>query len=199
MTSMTMNTTRALVGTLLVIATATNALAQDRRPAVPAIVREAQELLIAAYPELREGRLSWRIAPTESGVVVEARPQASPFEETLGAPLVAAVVRADEHGRVQELHADGALIVAVRQKARDPRIRARFSPDDPATVESLVPEGLLARLSAPTLRARSFADDRSQGEALAWQVDVESTDLAPLRYTLAFEPVEGRLLSVVRR
>jgi hypothetical protein len=84
------------------------------------------------------------------------------------------------------------------QKARDPRIRAKFAPDDPAAVESLVPEGLQARLGAPTLRARTLAGDGPQGEA-QWQVDVESTDLVPLRYTLAFEPVEGRLLSVVRR
>jgi hypothetical protein len=196
---MTMHTKRALVGALLMTASATTAFAQDRRPAVPALVREAQELLIAAYPELREGRLSWRIVPTESGVAVEARAQTSPFEETSAAPLVAATVVADEHGRMQELRTEGALIAAARAKGSNPTTEPQFAPDDPAAVETLVPAGLQARLQAPTLRARSFTGDGSQGEAPAWQVDVESTDLVPLRYTLAFEPVEGRLLSVVRR
>jgi hypothetical protein len=199
MTNMTMHTRRVLVGALLMTATATHALAQDRRPVVPAVVREAQELLIAAYPELREGRLSWRIAPTESGVMLEVRPQMSPFEEMAGAPLVAATVMADEHGRVQELRADGSLIAVARQKALNQAIRAKFAPDDPAAIESLVPEGLPARLRAPTLRARSFAGDASRGEAQAWHVDVESNDTVPQRYTLVFEPFEGRLVSVVRR
>jgi hypothetical protein len=199
MMNMTKHTRRALVGALLMSATATPAFAQDRRPAVPALVREAQELLIAAYPELREGRLSWRILPIESGVAVEVRAQTSPFEEPSSAPLVAATVVADEHGRVQELHADGALIAVARQKALNPAVRPKFAPDDPAAVEGLVPAGLQARLQAPTLRARSFTGDGSQDGAPAWHVDVESNDPVPERYTLAFEPVEGRLLSVVRR
>jgi hypothetical protein len=199
MTTMTMHTRRVVGGALLLIATATPALGQDRRPAVPALVREAQELLIAAYPELREGRLSWRIVPTESGVTVDARVQTSPFEEAHSAPLVAATVVTDEHGRIQELHADGALIAAARAKAANPTTQPRFAPDDPAAVEGLVPAGLQARLQAPTLRARSFTGDGSQDGAPAWQVDVESNDPVPQRFTLAFEPVEGRLLSVVRR
>ena len=186
-----------LAAGLMALAVAASADGQVTRRAVPALVREAQELLIAAYPELREGRVAWQIAPTETGVAVEARAQIGPFEATPTAPLVAAIVDADEEGRVRALRADGALIAAARQRLADPTTRARFAPDDPTAVETLVPAGLQARLGAPTLRARTFAADGDEPQT--WRVDLESTETVPQRYTLVFEPVEGRLLSVVRR
>jgi len=191
-----MNITRALMGLLLCIAASAGTQAQERRP-VPAVVREAQELLIAAYPELREGRLTWRIVPTATGVVVEVRPQTVPVETTPSVALVAATVEADQQGRVRELRADGALIAAARLKAANPTTRAKFAPDDPVAIETLVPAGLHTRLSAPTLRERTFIADGDEPQT--WRVDVESTETVPQRYTLVFEPVEGRLLSVVRR
>ncbi len=196
---MAMTMRRTVTGTLLMLGIAVSAGAQETQRAVPALVREAQELLIAAYPELREGRLTWRIVPTETGVVVEVRPQTVPIETTPSAPLVAATVEADEQGRVQALRADGALIAAARLKAANPTTRAKFPPDDPTAVETLVPAGLQTRLGAPTLRERTFVADGAPDEAQTWRVDVESTETVPQRYTLVFEPVDGRLLSVVRR
>jgi hypothetical protein len=196
---------RTIAGVVLAAAMATDAPAQEARATVPRSVLEAQELLVAAYPELREGRMAWRVEPTTSGVAVEAAPARLSFDAPPPLALVAATLLADEEGRVQELRVAGALIDAARAKlvgrssSAPTNARAKFPPDDPDALESLVPAGLQARLGAPTVRERTFRTEGSEDEAQTWRVEVESPDVVPVRYTLVFEPFEGRLLSVVRR
>jgi hypothetical protein len=203
----------ALAASLLL---AGRAAAQDRRVSIPVSVREAQGVLVAAYPELREGRLAWRIESTPTGVVVEAREAVMPTDATASrtAPLVAAAVTVDEQGRLQALQAGGTLIERARQQSAGVATRSRdvdadlkalgakFPPGDPAARDSLVPLGLQHQLGAPTRRETSF---RAEGtadapqDALTWRVELESGEAVPRQYTLVFEPVEGRLLSLVRR
>jgi hypothetical protein len=189
--------------------------AQDTVPPVPPAVRESQALLIAAYPELREGRIAWRIEPTATGVVVEARRLLSPNEpSTPDAPIVGATVKVDEQG-IESLDVRGSLIDDVRRKVGRINTRSRrgvadglraakaaFDPAEPGAADELVPAGVPRMLGAPNVRETTFRTEKSDeksNDAMTWQVDVESTDTVPRRYTLVFEPVEGRLLSVVRR
>jgi hypothetical protein len=198
-----------MVGVML----ATTALsAQERGVQIPAAVRETQGVLIAAFPELREGRVAWRITTTATGVEVEARQPGTPFaDQTTTAPVVAAMVSIDEQGRLAALAARGTLIDDARQKAA-PRsgdvdadlaaVGAKFPPSDAAAREVLVPVGLPRALGAATVRETTF---RAEGtveapqDARTWRVELETDDADRRPYTLVFEPVEGRLLSVVRR
>ena len=189
-----------IVGLLVLASAAPSAQTPTPRVPVPAVVHETQALLIAAYPELRKERVAWRVATISGGAIVEARYRAEPFDAAPSPPLVAATVAADEHGRVQELRASGTLIDAARQpRTLRGAVRVKFAPDTPEALDALVPEGISARLGAPRVRARTFIAEGTPDEAQTWRVEIESTDVVPQRYTLVFEPVEGRLLSVVRR
>ena len=211
---MTSNLQRTMGWALALCVLAGVAVAQERGVAIPASVREAQGVLIAAYPELREGRVAWRITTTATGVEVEARQPLTPLDVSASqtAPLVAATVTVNEQGQLQALQARGTLIESARQKSAGARssdvdrdlqaVGAKFPPGDLAARESLVPPGLQRQLGALSVRETSF---RAQGtveapqDALTWRVELE-TDVPNGRpYTLVFEPVEGRLLSVVRR
>jgi hypothetical protein len=67
-------------------------------------------------------------------------------------------------------------------------------------VATLVPAGLQQRLRAGAIRETTFrAASEVPTEALTWRVELDTTDAVPQRYTLVFEPVEGRLVSLVRR
>jgi hypothetical protein len=213
---MTSNVQRLMVGALAASVLWTGGVAaQERGVSLPPAVREAQGVLIAAYPELREGRIAWRIESTPTGSVVEARRAVPPLEASANqtTPLVAATVTVDEEGRLQALDASGTLIERVRQqrpragrsRAADTDLRAlgaRFPPEDLEAAEGLVPPGLQQQLGARTRRETSF---RTEGtvdapqDALTWRVELDTDGTVPHRYTLVFEPVEGRLLSVVRR
>lgn len=195
------------------VVVATTALtAQERGVRVPAVVREAQGVLVAAYPELRERRVTWRITTTATGVVVEARHPVMAFEDLITtAPVVAATIGADEQGRLAMLQAGGTLVESARQKAAtrsrdvDADLRAvgaKFLPSDVAARETLVPPGMSQQLGARLVREPTF---RAEGPveapqaARTWRVQLETDDPAGRLYTLVFEPVDGRLLSVVRR
>jgi hypothetical protein len=153
---MTSNVQRLMVGALAAGVFWTGEVAaQERGVSLPAAVREAQGVLVAAYPELREGRIAWRIESTPTGAVVEARRAVAPLEASANqtAALVAATVTVDEQGRLQALDARGTLLEAVRQatagagrsRAVDTDLRAagaRFPPGDLEAAEGLVPLGL---------------------------------------------------------
>ncbi len=103
--------------------------AQERGVAIPAAVREAQGVLVAAFPELREGRVVWRIVTTATGVAVEARQPATPFEDlTAMAPVVAAAVTVDEQGGVAGASRRARHARSSRARARRGRRPARAMP-----------------------------------------------------------------------
>jgi hypothetical protein len=188
-----------------------HAAAQERRRDESPLVREAQALLLAAYPELRDGRVSWRVQMTSTGVVLDARRITAP-EQILAAssvPLVGARVVADERGALQALRAHGTLVDEARQRltaATSPTrstediltaAGARYGPSNESALATLVPAGV-PRVLRATVRARTFRETVADAaeEALTWQVELD-TDTHT--YSVLFEPVEGRLLSVVRR
>jgi hypothetical protein len=188
--------------------------AQERGVPIPALVREAQGVLVAAYPELREGRVTWRLATTATGVEVEARQPRTPSEDvTTMAPLVVATVTVDVEGRLAMLGARGSLIDVALQKSAGARssdadadlraVGAKFPPGAPAAaVDTLVPPGVREVLGARLVRETMFRADGTADapqDARTWRVELETDDPTGRPYTLVFEPVEGRLLSVVRR
>jgi hypothetical protein len=215
MTKNLRHTMLAVLGTIVILAG--RGLAQDRKAALPTAVYEAQSVLIAAYPELQKEPVTWRIESTPTGAIVDARRAVAPLDAaaTETPPLVGATVTVDEKGRLQALHARGTLVDRVRRPiGRGPRRRApdvdgdlkavgaKFSPGDPTASDGLVTPGLQRLFGARTVRERSF---RAEGtaeaplDALTWRVELEADDPATRGYTLVFEPIEGRLLSVVRR
>ncbi len=212
---MTSNLKRTMGWALAMSVLAAVAAPQERGASIPQSVREAQGVLIAAFPELREGRVAWRIVSTPTGVEVEARQPVTPFEDlTPTAPLVAATVTVDEEGQLQALQVRGTLIDSARQKgagaggrSRDvdadlKAVGAKFPPGDAGTAAEMVPLGVQEQLGAHTVRETTFrieAPADAPQDALTWRVELETGDAARRSYTLLFEPVEGRLLSVVRR
>ncbi len=184
--------------------------AQERRPSVPAAAREAQAVLVAANSELATRRITWHVAPTATGLELEAR-EALSAADVLAAPtLVAATVTVDGQGRLAALAARGTLIDAARQKGAGGReaetdltaAGARFPPGDAAAVDALVPPGVRAVLGARLVRETMFQAEgtaEAPQDARTWRVELETDDPTGRPYTLVFEPVEGRLLSVVRR
>ena len=185
--------------------------AQERGPSVPAAAREAQALLVAANPELATRRITWHVAPTATGLDLEAREAVSAATVSTAPALVAATVTLDDRGRLQALAARGTLIDAARRQAgarsRDAdadlkAVQAKYPPSEAAAVDALVGAGVRAVLGARLVRETTF---RAEGtadapqDARTWRVELETDDPAGRPYTLVFEPVEGRLLSVVRR
>jgi len=188
-----------------------HAAAQAPRRDESPLVREAQALLLAAYPELRDGRVSWRVDTTTNGLVLDAHRITSP-EQILAAssmPLVGARVVADERGALQALRARGTLIDEARQRLAGASSTARsaediltaadakYAPSNEGALATLVPAGVASALRA-TVRDRTFRETVADAaeEALTWRVELDTADHG---YTLVVEPVEGRLLSVVRR
>ncbi|MEO7272684.1 MAG: hypothetical protein ABIX28_08905 [Vicinamibacterales bacterium] len=213
------------------IAWATSGSAQETRivgkvPAPPASSL-AQDVVLAAYPELRDRRIDWRLAVSAEAVTVEAREAVLPAalsevkaereNEPFGPPLaelrtvlVRAVAQLDVDGTLVRLQIDGVLprpsaFVAAKAAAVPLEalrgMRPKFAPDQPVTAESLAPNRLLRLLGASEASTPSFDEQPvGDGEALTWTLAVSSsTKGATSSYSLIFEPVEGRLLAVVRR
>jgi hypothetical protein len=192
-------------------------LTQERSQEEVKPVAEARQLLLAAYPELREGRVDWRLKTTPDGPVIEARRVEGAFDRDLGRrlALVSGAVTIDENGDLQSLVAGGSLLDAVRRRAEKIAAMqpgdvsgalkadgARHSPDDAASAATLVPPGVKAVLATPIAHEALFeagASPSRQEEKLTWQVDVESTGPAAKRFTIVIEPIEGRLVSIIRR
>ncbi len=180
-------------------------------------VEDVRQLLIAAYPEVREGRVNWRVTTTAAGLLVEAHRIESPFTPLPPATdaLVSGTAVVDQSGHIESLTAGGTVLSALRTKAaalltRRPRDvgdalageGAKYPPGDGAKVSSLVPVGVQTVLKTSVARAQTFRADpppNKGSEALTWQLEVEGADAAASAFTLVFEPIEGRLMSVVRR
>ena len=199
-----------MLGVLLTMTAALDA--QERGVGLPAVVRETQGVLTAAYPELRTQPVTWSIEATPARLDAAARAAVAPLPgATVSAPLVAATVTVDERGELTALVARGTLLDAARQKgaplsrdaARDLEATgAKFAPGDVSVSDRLVPIGVKEQLRARTVRDASFRTDApadAPDDARTWRVELETDDALRRSYTLVFEPIEGRLLSVVRR
>jgi hypothetical protein len=181
------------------------------------VVEETRQLLLAAYPELTEGRIAWRVTTTPTGVVVEAHRVETPFATLLpdALALVSGTVLVDDHGRLQSLSAGGSVLDALRRKAtavaaRQPRDvdealkgeGAKYAPSVGEKASALAPAGVKQLLRTSVVRAQMFQTDPPPdrvNEGLTWQVELEGAEPAPPSFIAVFEPIEGRLMSVVRR
>jgi hypothetical protein len=194
------------------------------RPLPPG-ARLTQQILLASYPELRDQGIAWRITGQGAALVVEARAAVPPLATTdararpgptepLAAgsepPLVRALTEVDGDGVLVAVRLDGTLsrpaaLLAARAAAAPiealAAVDARFRPDDPAAADRLVSTRLTGVLAASRVAPGIFqAVPTDSAEALTWLVDVDRpTDGTVQGYALTFEPVEGRLLAVVRR
>jgi hypothetical protein len=187
-----------------------------------------QQVLLATYPELRDRPIAWRLTGRDRTLVVEAREAvppvlaASPATDgaTAGrlaapvagadAPLVRAVVELDDDGGLLAVRTDGRLprpaALLAAQASASPvdalqSIETALPPADSSTPGAIVSARLAGVLGATTVQPGVFrAQAVGSEEPLTWLVDMESSASGTARfYTLTFEPVEGRLLAVVRR
>jgi hypothetical protein len=206
-----------VVLSIMALMNAADVLTQERKVEEAKPVADARQLLLAAYPEVREGRVDWRFKTTETGFVVEARRIEAPFDRTLGRrpALVSGALTLDENGDLQSLVAGGTLLDLVREKAEKIAATragdisgalkadgAKYSPDDPGSAANLIPPGIKTVLATPIVREgvfRSEAPSDRESEKLTWQVDVESASPAGKAFSIVLEPIEGRLMSIVRR
>lgn len=201
---------RCATGGLLLLLVG-GAQAQERGPAVPERVRQAHEIVVAANPELREGPVAWRVEATETGLALEARRSVSPLTQARAtAPLVTATVTLDALGDLMELRVRGTLVEQVRSQVADPTratadvlaaARAKYPPSDASARDAIVPAGVMAALGGRATSDVQFreAAPEAPAEARTWRVAVDGPDVSAPSYTLVIEPVEGRLLAVVRR
>ncbi len=166
-----------MVGALVAVALSGVAPASQAR-GVSVAVRETQGVLVAAHPELAARRMTRHVAPTATGLELEATDRVRPTDATPVAALLTATVTVDEQGRLAAPAARGTLIDVARQQ-----VGAR-SGDAEADLNAV--------------RAKFPPGDAPQ-DARTWRVELETDDPTGRPYTLVFEPVEGRLLSVVRR
>jgi hypothetical protein len=115
---------------------------------------------------------------------------------------------------LEDLQVRGTLLDRARRRsagagagARDvdtdlKALGARFPPGEPTAIDGLVPAGVQQHLAAHLVRETRFRIESpadAPQEALTWRVELETDDRAARPYALVFEPVEGRLVSVVRR
>jgi hypothetical protein len=209
------------IGLVLAVLLAVDPAAQEGRAVVTTAMRDAQALVTAAFPELHDRgvRVAWRIEPTATGFVVEAGEAVVPFGAGARAPaLVIAAVVVDDDGRVTAVRTSGVLLERAQQRAREAtagrvsdqaiadalrNARARFVPDDVSDPRTLVPAGIHQRLGAPEIRIATFRGATEEGPeaALTWRVELDRQEASGVltRYTLVIEPMDGRLVSLVRR
>ena len=180
-------------------------------------VEDARQILLAAYPELRVERITWRMTATSTGTSIEAHRLESPFTRILvgTVALVSGSVVVDERGGLQSLTADGSLLRQVRQQAlglssgrsRDvsealKSVKAQYPPEETEKASTLVVAGLQRVLGVTVVRSHTFRSDPPPDrlfEALTWEIEAEKANVAEGGFTLIFEPIAGRLMSVVRR
>jgi hypothetical protein len=181
--------------------------AQDVSPPPPAL-REAQAVLLAAYPELSAARIGWRSTATEAGFVLLAHAVTEPFADPAETPaLVVTEAALDPDGRLATLAIDGLLSGRARlrtlQQRSDPAATVvreaggRFVPGEADAASQLVAPGLLPAVGRGRVADVVFeVAGGVDAEALTWRVEVEADGG---RRVLVFEPIEGRLLGLVAR
>ncbi len=116
---------RSATRVLLALGISAGAMTTIASAQEPPVLREApgvedvRQLLIASYPELREGRVSWRVTTTATGLLVEAHRVETPFAPLpdATAALVTGTAVVDQEGHLESLLAGGTILEAVRTKA----------------------------------------------------------------------------------
>ena len=205
-------------GWMIVVLIGAVASATAQEPAVPelpAAVREAQAVLLAAYPELRSTAIAWRATDTEDGFVLAAHAARAPFEDPTEQPaLVATRATRDLDGGLASLDLDGELTGRARlstlqtRAATEPAATVvrdaggRFVPGDVVTASALVPEALARATGSGSATDVQFGVLAEPGaDAFTWRVTLapDATTDRRTSTVLVFEPVEGRLIALVRR
>jgi hypothetical protein len=122
-----------------------------------------------------------------------------------------AIIELDAEGALLTLRAGGTLAppsaFTALQAGPSPTAAtlraagAKFPPDDPAGPLGLVPVGVVQALGSQDIGMPTFTTGvPGQVDAATWRVELIGPVNDPFHnYTLVFEPLEGRLLSVVRR
>jgi hypothetical protein len=180
---------------------------------------EIQGILIAAYAELRSGRLTWSFDVDQEKVTVGVSPAAAllpPISSALPrGRLLTADVTPSPDGRVAQLSVAGTLagterLAALRSAVlggSDAFVRgqlqargAAFSPSsDPSLKPSLVDDGLARALALHGGIETRFLYGASRPElSLTWEVQSRPARGAATTATINFEPFTGRLVSVLR-
>ena len=214
MTIMTKQMLRMGVVVVALAGTITAVAAQEpMAPELPAAVREAQAVVLAAYPELRGAAVAWRQTETGDGFVLAAHAARAPFEDPTEQPaLVETRATRDLDGRLESLALGGELtgrsrLQALQQRsATDPAASVvreaggRFVPGDAVAASALVPEALARATGNGTATDVQFGVLEEPGvDALTWRVELQDASRAAQRTVLVFEPIEGRLVGLVRR
>src|SRR3954452_5615840 len=155
-----------MVWTALASPSAAQETGPSRQAALPG-ASQAQELLVAAYPELSDRRIAWRLERDGQALIVEAReatppvladiqakgeagvltPEAAPTVETRETPLVRARIERDTEGALTTMQIDGTLprppAFTAAQASTAPVEASRaagamFDPGDPANSVGLL-------------------------------------------------------------
>ncbi len=182
-------------------------------PELPAAVREAQAVVLAAYPELRTAAIAWRTTTTGEGFVLTAHAAPDPFAPFPDTPpLVDTRVALDLDGRVQTLAMAGELTGRARLRTLQARAATepaaavvreaggRYVPGDQVSASALASPALVRAGGSGAVADLLFSVVEEPGaDALTWRVELEGATRTAPRTVLVFEPVEGRLIGLVRR
>jgi hypothetical protein len=177
-------------------------------------VRLARDLLVAAYPELRQGRLEWLVEHDTTGITVTVREAVDPLSgAAVPEALLKAMVELDDAGSLVALRARGPLArPPAFIKLREALAAGGAMPSnevlksemaqfvegetDVSQLVKSLPRAFLAEVGLASFQTLTTEG----GEPGTWTVDiVRQQRTADARYVFTFEPFEGRLLSVVRR
>jgi hypothetical protein len=211
-TPMIQTFTRWLCSAALAACLSVTTAAQDPPAAPPDAMREAKAVLLASYPELGASRIDWRATASGDTFMLQAHAATVPFAPVPieVEPLVSTSGVVNPDGTLRSMAIDGALSGRGRLQALQARAAkgepvgalvrgagGRFVPGDATSDPGLVP-GALAR-AARVHRTRDVTFtllEDADGAGLTWRAEV---DVPGGRQTLVFEPVEGRLIGLVRR
>ena len=180
--------------------------------------REIQGILIAAFPELRSGRLTWSLEVDKDRATVHVVPASELLRGPSSSPprqLLSAEIAIDLTGRVAQLSTSGVLVGTerldtLRMEAlsqSETYIRGRlqssgaafFPRTAPSPAPILVSEGLARALSVGSVSdARFLYSSQSPDLLLTWEVQGQPAQGTASPTTVNFEPFSGRLVSVVR-
>lgn len=188
---------------------------------------ESQEFLFLVYPDLMGRMTQWTSSVAGSGNLVSiSDAQAAPAAvDARVPPLLDALIDFDETGRLRSFRAFGSLVAQAENVAYAESLRVDTRVTE-ADALSLLPKRAAARsvgsqldipgkrqperwikylgsgirVAAPLLRLRSDPATNESVLTPGWTVAVTALDRErTVQYQFRYEPITGRLVSVVRR